>query len=801
MLRDLIQDLRHGARLLLRSPGFTLLTVLTLALGIGATTALFSVTNSVLLRPLAFPDAERLVMVYETNLGKGWNRFTASPANYLDWRDRTRSLDALAAFSAGNYVLTGGEAPERIRGSRVTPQLFTILGIPPETGRALRADDDRPGAPAVAVIGHALWADRFGSDPHVLGRTLTLDGVPYTIVGVMPARFKFMDARFWIPMAWDAAQRTARGDHDILVMGRLAPGATLRSARAELEPLAARLAKDHPDTNAGWGIFVSPLFEEVVGGSRRTLLILLGATGFVLLTAGANVANLLLARASARSKEMAIRAALGAGRGRVVRQLLAETVMLTGLGGAAGVLVALWGLDLLRLLPGMHLPRASEIGIDARVLLFAAGTSIATGLLFGLAPALRASRPNLQTTLKEGSGTAAFLGRDRLRSLLVVLETSLAAVLLIGASLLLHSLWRLQSVDMGFRTDHLLTFTISLPRASYADEERRALFYGRLLEQVRALPGVRAASAVSSMPIADNDTVFAFIVDGSRADSAEAVPSATFYAISPDYFTTMGIPLRAGRAFTDADGAGSPGVMLVNETMARQHFGGSPIGKIVHVGNRDATPVTIVGIVGDVKHDGLSSLAKAQMYQPISQQPVSAMSFAVRSTVDPGAIAASVRHEVATLDRDLPIFDVNTMTSIVASALAPQRSSAILLLVFAALAMALASIGIYGVISYSVTQRTREIGVRMALGAARGDVLRLVVGQGLRLTLAGLAVGVAAAFALTRLLTRMLFGVGPLDPLTFTAIPVLLALVALAACYLPARRAARVDPMDALRCE
>jgi predicted permease len=436
VLRDLVQDLRHGARLLMRSPGFTLVTVATLALGIGANTALFSVVNSVLLRPFAFPQAERIQMVYENNLGKGWNRFTASVANYLDWKAHTRSMDALAAFTAGNYVVTGGVTPERVRGSRVTPELFTVLGMTPEMGRVLSADDDRPGAAHVTVIGHSLWTDRYGSDPRVLGRTLALDGVDHTIVGVMPASFKFMDARFWIPMSWTAAQKDARGDHDILVMGRLAPTATLESARAEFTSLAARMAKDYPESNSGWGILVSPLFEEVVGDSRRTLLILLGATGFVLITAGANVANLLLARASVRSKEVAIRAALGAGRGRVVRQMLAETLLLTSLGGAAGVLVALWGIDLLRLLPGMHLPRASEIGIDARVLLFAAGTSIATGLLFGLAPALRASRPNLQTSLKEG-GAGAFLGRDRLRSLLVVLETSLAVVLLIGAGLLL----------------------------------------------------------------------------------------------------------------------------------------------------------------------------------------------------------------------------------------------------------------------------------------------------------------------------------------------------------------------------
>ena len=545
---------------------------------------------------------------------------------------------------------------------------------------------------------------------------------------------------------------------------------------------------------------MSPLYEEVVGSSRPMLLILLGATGFVLLTAGANVANLLLARASARSKEVAIRAALGAGRGRVVRQLLTESVLLTSFGGAAGVLVAHWGLDLLRLLPGMRLPRSSEIGIDTRVLVFAAGVSIATGLIFGLAPALRASRPNLHSTLKEGIGQGG-MGRDRLRSLLVVLETSFAVVLLIGAGLLLHSLWRLQSVDTGFRTENLLTFSVSLPDASYGDEQRRALFHARLLEQLRSLPGVESASAVSSVPIAGNDEIYAFFVTDNPPTSPETVPSAQFYAVSPDYFRTMGIPVRVGRPFTEADKAGAQGVIILNETMAKRYFPGDPIGQTVRLGNPDAPPVTVVGVVGDVDHDGVGSLATAQMYEPVSQQPHSAMSFALRSNVDAAALTASVRREVMALDPNLPVFDVNTMTSIVSSAIAPQRSTAILLVVFAMLAMTLAVIGIYGVISYSVSQRTREIGVRMALGAARGDILRLIVGHGLRLTVLGLALGLIAAFGLTRLLTRMLFDVDPLDPLTFVAIPVLLAIVALAASYLPARRAARVGPMDALRCE
>src|SRR5262245_16726832 len=624
MLRDLILDLRYGARILLRNPGFTLVAVLTLALGIGANTALFSVVNAVLLRPFQFPHSERIVMVYENNLGKGWNRFYVAAANYLDWKDRTRVFDHIAAFTGGDYVVTGGETPERMRGARVSADLFPTLGIAPEIGRTLTASDDAPGAPPVAVIGHQIFAERFGSNPRILERTLTLDGVSYAIVGVMPAGFRFLDARFWIPTAWDAERRASRGSHQFLAIGRLAPGVSVETARAQLDALSAQLAKDYPDTNEGWGVVLSPLYDEVVGGWRRTLLILFGATVFVLLAAGANVANLLLARASARAKEVAIRNALGAGRGRMIRQLLAETVLLTSIGGCAGVLVALWGLDLLRLLPGLRLPRSGDIRIDGRVLVFSIAVSIGSGPLFVRAPALRASRPDLNATLKEGGSGGGSLGRDRLRSLLVVVETSLAVALLIGAGLLFRSLWFLQKVDPGFRPENLLTLTVSHPETSYGTDERRALFFESLLAKVKTLPGVRSAAAVSSLPIGGGDQVFAFYIDGSPPPSPGAVPSANYYAVSTDYFKTMSIPLRAGRSFTEADSASAAPVYLVNQTMANTHFGGHAIGRRMRLGNSGAPAGEIVGVVGDVKHYGLSSQTTAQMYAPLRQQPAPA---------------------------------------------------------------------------------------------------------------------------------------------------------------------------------
>ena len=792
------KDLRYALRSLYKSPAFSLTAVGTLALGIGANTAIFGLVRAVLLRPLDLTDADRLVMVYETNPGKGWDRFSVAPANYLDWKAQARSFQSLAALQADNFNVRAGDRPERVRGARVTAEMFPMLSIPPLMGRVFSPTEDSPGAPRVMILGEGLWRERFAADEKILGRDVWLDGVSYTVIGVMPARLRLLDARLWVPMAWDAATKEVRGGHDPLVMGRLAPGATPESAQREMTVLAERLARRYPETNAGWGVLVSPLFEEVVGSVRRSLWILLGAACFVLLIACANVANLLLVRGVARARELAIRAALGASRARLVRQLLTESLLLSLLGGAVGLLVAFWGIDLLVSLGGLGVPRSRETRIDVLVFAVALGSMVVTGLLFGLAPALRGSRTTIHGALSDGERVAT--GRDTLRNAVIVGEVGLALVLLIGAGLFLRSLERLHHVDPGFTSENLLTMRLSLPPSHYP-EDRRAAFFEQLLEKVAHLPSVRAVAASSALPLT-NGQFFAFYVNQEPLPKPADVPSANYYAVSPDYFRTMGISVVVGREFTDRDREGVVRVAVINQTMARRFFpGGDAIGRKIHVGSADAPPLEIVGIVGDVKHNGLREETIPQIYQPFLQNPYSTMGLALRSDGDVQQLTDAVRRQVASLDADLPIFDVSTMSGSLARSLAPQRSYAVVLVVFASLALSLATIGIYGVISYAVAQRTHEIGIRAALGATRGDILRLVVGHGLRLLACGLCLGLLAAFVLTRLLTTMLFGVSPTDLRTYAALSILLTAVTLVACYLPARRAARVDPAVALRSE
>ena len=797
-MNALLKDLRYALRTLLRNPAFSLVAVVTLALAIGVNTAIFGLVQAVLLRPLDIPEGDRIAMVYETNLAKGWERFTAAPANYLDWKIQARAFEQMAAVQAGNLNLTGGDRPERVRGARASADLIPMLGIPPLMGRSFTAEEDREGAPKVVVIGESLWRERLGADPKVLGRVLTLDGEARTVIGVMPARFRVLQAQLWVPMAWDAATKDARGSHNPLVMARLAPGATFESAQREMTALAEGLARRYPETNAGWGVRVSPLFEEVVGGARRSLLILLGAAGFVLLIACANIANLLLVRGAVRAREISIRSALGASRARLVRQLLTETLLLSLLGGAVGLLVAMWGIDLMGGLGGLGIPRASSARIDLPVLAFSLGATLLTGLLFGLAPALRASRARVHAAWKEGNRVAS--GRDALRSAVAAGEIGVALVLLIGAGLLLKTLHRLGEADPGFASENLLTASLSLPPSRYPEPDRQATFYAELLDRIARIHGVDAVAASSSLPLS-NGPIFAFFIDGKPLPAPADVPSANWFAVSADYFHAMRIPVIAGRGFSSVDRAGAVRVAVINQTMARRFFSGeSPIGHTIRFGNASATPRLIVGVVGDVAHFGAWDGTTAQMYEPFLQEPFAAMGVALRFRGVPEP-ADAVRREVAALDKDLPIFDVRTMTAALDQTLASQRSYTILLVIFAILALTLATIGIYGVISFAVAQRTHEIGVRVALGAARSDILRLIVGHGARLLVLGMGAGLLAAFALTRLIRTMLFEVEPVDLPTYVALSLLLGVVALGACYLPARRAARVDPVVALRCD
>ncbi len=796
------QDLRYGARMLLKRPGFAALAALTLAVGIGANTAIFSVVNTVLLRPLPYSDPDRLMLIRETKLPQ-FPEFAIAPGNFLDWQSQQETFDRFEAFRGFYYNLTGTGAPERLRASRVTAGLFPTLGVQPALGRDFLAEEDRPGSDAVVIISHGLWQRRFGGDANIVGQPLQLNGRSYQVIGVMPESLRFLDrnAELWTPIAFTDQERQNHGGHYISAIARLKPGVTPEQAQTNLATIAARLEQQYPDTNAGWGIKLIPLFEAAVGEMRPTLWVLLGAVALVLLIACANVANLLLARASSRHKEIAIRSALGASRRRLVRQLLTESLLLALVGGAVGVLLAYWGLDLLLSLAPENLPRMRDVSLDARALGYTFAVTLLTGVIFGLAPALQSSNPDLNETLKEGGRGSTGGRRQRVRSLLVVTEVALALVLLAGAGLMLKSFWRLQQVDPGFNAENALVVNVNLPPSKYADAQQQAAFFRQLLERTATLPGVQAVGATQSMPII-NDFILGLVIEGRPPAAPGDEPSTNYYAISPDYFRAMGIPLIRGRAFTERDTTGAPRVAIVNETFARRFFPDEdPIGKRIHVTNGPETFREIVGIVGDVRHYGLEREAPAQAYEPYLQQPFAGMSIVVRTAADPANLSAAMRQEVFALDKDQPVASVRTLEEILAESVAQRRFSMFLLGLFGGIALLLASVGIFGVMNYTVAQRTHEIGIRLALGAQRRDILRLVVGQGMGLALIGVALGLVAAFAGTRVMASMLYGVSATDPLTFTGVALLLAVVAFLACYLPARRATKVDPMIALRYE
>ncbi len=798
---SLIQDLRYGCRALARSPGFTVVAVLTLALGIGATSAIFSVVHWVLLRPLPFPDPERLVLIAEHNLSKGWERFAVSPPNFLDWRERSRAFESMAIANGTSLTVLGADEPERIQGLAVSSELLPLLGVAPTLGRTFRPGEDRPGAERVAVLRHEIWQRRFGADPSIVGRSISLSGDAYTVVGVMPAGFRFTAAEIFVPMTLTADQLSERGSHWVFSIGRLAPGATRERAQAELETIAASLAEQYPDTNRGWGVRVDDMHENAVGRARPALTALSGAVAFVLLIACANVANLLLARATRRRHELAIRSALGARRSRLVRQMLTESLLLALAGGALGLLLAAWGIDALPALAADSLPRVRGIEVDRTTLAFTIGASLATVLLFGLVPALQASRDPAGAGMRDGA-RSGHGGRGRMRGALVVCEMALALVLLIGAGLLLESFRRVSSLSPGFDADHALTLELALPTARYPESTQQAEFFRAVLEKLAALPGVEAAGASTCVPLAGADEIYSIVLDGRPEVAPSDLPSANYYAVSADYFRALGIPLRRGRYFTERDTATAPKVAIVDESFARRHFAGQdPLGQRLRIGNAGAVPREIVGVVGPVTHYALESGPTIAMYEPYLQQPQEAMAVVLRSSIDPVSLTSAARRAVLEVDPAQPVYDVRTMDQVIASSLADRKLPMLLLVVFAGVALLLAAIGLYGVVSYAVVQRTHELGVRMALGARRADVVRLVLSHGLGLALAGVGIGLCASVLVTRATTRLLFGIAPTDPIVYGALSLVLVGVALVASLVPARRATRLDPLAALRSE
>jgi putative ABC transport system permease protein len=805
-MHTLLQDLRYGIRMLAKSPGFTVVAVLTLALGIGANTAIFSVVNSVLLRPLPFKNSERLVWAWgKFNLS---GQAAVSPPDFLEYRKQSRSFSHFGAYfvlDTSPSNLTTGEGTEQVRSTMVTADFLETLGVEPMLGRTIQEADEQATDPQVIVLSYGLWQGRFGGDPGVVGRTFQLGGSSVKVIGVMPAGFAYPPhAELWFPAPLLNTGMQVRQAHFLRPLGLLKPGVALAQAQSELDAIAGRLAQQFPDTNKRWSLSLEPMQDVIVGPVRPALLILLGAVAFVLLIACANVANLLLARNAARRKEMAIRAALGAGRARVVRQLLTESVLLAAAGGGLAVLLAMWGVGFLRSLGAGNLPRMEEVRISGAVLAFTALLSLSTGVIFGLVPALHAARENLQETLKEGGRTSAGGSRQGLRSALVVSELAISLILLVGAGLLLNSLWRVFHVNPGFDPHGVLSTQVVLSPAAYKDDQRSIEFFRQVAGKIQALPGVRAVGAVSELPLSQqyNDTFFTIVEHPPK--NPEDKNDADIRVATPGYFEVMQIPLLRGRLLSDQDGPHAPRVVLVNEPFLREYFSGEEaVGKHLSIfgGEQGYNEFEIVGVVGGVRHFALRTPPRPEMYVPYAQAVSSQMNLVVRSAGDPTQLSSAVRDAVASVDKGEAIATPQAMEEIVATSTAGDRFNALLLGLFAVVALVLAAAGIYGVVSYSVSQRTREIGLRMALGAQPRDVLRLVVGHGMRLALAGVAIGVAGSFLLARLLASQLFGVTSNDPATFAAVSALLAGVALAACWIPARRATRVDPMIALRYE
>lgn len=798
-----MQDIRFALRQLAKAPGFTCIAVLTLALGVGACTAIFTVVNSVLLRPVEYPESERLLVIRESNLPQ-YPEFSVSPANYRDFAAQADALESSFAARSSSYNLTGRGEPSRVVAQRVTGRFFEVLKVQPMLGRGFGPAEDAPGKDAVVVLSYAYWQKQFGGAPGVIGETITLNNRPCTIVGVMPATFRRgATTDLWAPMAFNEQEWAGRGGHYITMYARLKPGFTFEQARAQLDTIAARLAEKYPDTNKNWGVVVKTILNASTGNLRPTLFILLGAVGLLLLIACANVANLLLARATARQREISIRSALGSSRWRIVRQLLTESLVLGLFGGVLGTLIGKWSLDAMLAIAPADLPRAAEIALDGRALAFTLAVAVLTGIAFGLVPALQSLRVNLVDALKDGSRGASDGGRRHwVRNGLVVLEVALALMLLSGAGLLMRSFLQLSSTSPGFDPKNALWVSVNLPGAKYDTAVKQNAVVESLLSRFRALPGVTSVGVTHVMPFSGSDYALGLEIEGKPVPPAD-LPSTNYFSVSPDYFKAMGIPLLRGRDFTAQDRMDSPHVAIISQSLASQYFPDqNPLGKRISVTNQDGQIWReVVGVVGDIKHTAIDQPTQPQTYEPILQAQFTGLNFAVRTAGDPTTLIAALRREVYAVDPDQPVGRVDPLVKLVADSMARQRFAFTLFTVFSGLALLLASIGIYGVMAYNVSQRTGEIGVRMALGATATDVVKLILSQGLGVIGLGLLVGLGATLALARVIQSMLYGTNPRDPLTLAVIAVLLAVVAIAACLIPALRATKVDPLVALRAD
>ncbi len=799
----ILKDIRYALRTLLKQPGFTLIAIVTLALGIAANTAIFSVVNAVLLRPLPYPEPEQLVMTWENHQALGGpEQEWLSPAGFDDWRTQNNVFSHLSAVVGWGPTLTWQDESEQLVGAVVSHDMFSLLGVSPYIGRGFMPEEDQPGAERVVVLSHSLWQRLFGSNTDTSSKTVLLSGEQYTVVGVMPAGFKLPiipNSELWSTVRPTLNPSCQRGCYVLRVMGRLKPGVSLAAAQADMSAIAARQAEQFPDTHQNVGATLVSLHEQIVGPLRPAMLMLLVAVGFVLLIACANVANLMLARGVSRRKELGIRSALGAGRSRIIRQLLTESFVFALIGGLLGVLLAFWMVQALVAISPEGTPRLDEIWIDSGVLAFTFVTSVLTGLIFGLVPAVQISKPDLNESLKE-AGRTSHVGGGKFRSALVVSEVALALVLLIGAGLLLKSFVLLQRVDPGFTASQVQTFGFILNRNHYPERQHLVSFYSQLLERLSALPGVQSAGMVSTLPLSGSNTDTSFSIEGRPEQPENRQPVAWYSSVTHDYLRTMGIRLIAGRWFTVNDNEQSPRVVVITETLARRYWPDeNPLGR--RIGSGPDNWREIIGIVADVKHFGLDVDARPSMYFPAPQVPARGMTLVVRTTGESASVSGLVRSEIRSINPNLAVTNVRSMEQIVSESIAQPRFLMLLIGIFSGLALTLAAIGIYGVISYGVSQRTQEFGIRMALGARNFDVLKLVIKNGMFLALLGVALGLAASFAVTHLMTRLLFGVTPTDALTFSAVSLFLLVVALLACYVPARRATKVDPLVALRYE
>jgi putative ABC transport system permease protein len=811
-----LKDIRYGARSLWKRPGFTAVAVITLALGIGANTAIFSVVNATLLRPLPFKDPERVVMVWGflPKMAQTADKLPSSSGNFVSLREQNHSLENLAAFRSWGWQLTGGGEPELLRGVRVSSDFFQAVGVSPILGHAFTAEEDMPNRAPIAIISYGLWQRHFGGDQNVIGKTMTLTGQNVMVVGVMPQGFQFpgganmisglqfaLQNDVWMPLALTDEEKRQQGNLNLALIGRLKSGVSPEQAQTELRTLQQNL----PLGKVQYTVNVVPLHQQMVGKIRNLLLVLLATVAFVLLIACANIANLLLARATSREKEVAIRAALGAGRFRLIRQLLTESLLLSLAGGAVGFLLAVWGSSLLVSLIPEDVPRIHEVSVDGRILVFTLLVSLVTGVVFGMTPALQASKLDLNESLKEGlRGTSTGLRENWLRSLLVISEVAMALVLLVSAALLTKSFVRLLDVKPGFNSANVLAMDIQLPNlppSRYAKDEEQTAFFQQLMERIEALPGVTVASGVVTLPLSGAFESTDLIIPGRESVAETQRPEADYTAVTPDYFQTMQIPLFTGRQFTTQDRKGTPGVVIINDALARSQWPNEdPIGKRFRIGFEKESR-EIVGVVGSIKQTTLDAEVRPAMYMPHLQSPNNGLTVLVRTVGEPLALGAAVREQVRVLDKDVPVTNIRTMDQVFGASVAQPRFSMLVVALFAVLALILSTVGIYGVLAYSVSRRAHEIGVRMALGARASQVMKLVLKEGMTLVLLGIAIGLFGAFALTRLLATLLFGVSAKDPITFISVAGLLAAVAFIACYIPARRATKVDPLVALRYE